>query len=140
MDGGKINQLNTGVIILLIIIFVFLLYKNIKQDIDDEERLSNIICHKEVNVPKIKEIDILVIESIIEEYNKKKAMNISNYASIWSDTKKGIFRGVLGGVIIGGGMEGIIISAITFGTLSGFSKAYDLKYGYTVVLNDYKHT
>jgi hypothetical protein len=138
--GKKIKQLNVSVSILLIIIFIFLLYMNIQQDIEDAKVLSTITCHKEVDVPKIKEIDSLVIESIIEKYNKKKAMNISNSESILSDIKIGAVRGVLGGAIMGSGLEGMVISAITFGSLSGLSKAYELKYGHSAVLNDYKHT
>jgi hypothetical protein len=116
------------------------LYTNILQDIQDEKNLDKIVCHKEVDLPKIKGVDKLVIESVVEEYWKKRSMNKSNCAKIWNDIRTGFVRGALGGAIVGGGWEGSASGAIVFGTMSGLSRAYHLVYGKPSFLKDHKHT
>ena len=41
---------------------------NILQDQCDVKTLDKIVCHKEVQLPKIPESDVLMIESVIENY------------------------------------------------------------------------
>ena len=138
--GNDLEKINVGLSVVLFFIFLFLLYANIMKDIEDKEILDKIVCHKEVDLPKIRGVDKLIIESVIEEYWRKRSMNKSNCAKIWGDVKTGIVRGALGGAIVGGGWSGAASGALVFGTMSGLSKAYNLTYGKSHFLREYKHT
>lgn len=141
MNGeNDLSKINIGLSVVLFFIFLFLLYANIMKDIEDEKTLDKILCHKEVDLPKIREVDKLIIESVIEEYWRKRSMNKSKCAKIWGDVKAGIVRGALGGAIMGGGWGGAASGAIVFGTMSGLSKAYHLTYGKPFFLINNKHT
>jgi hypothetical protein len=119
------GKFNIGLGIALFLIFIYLVQCNITQDIMDEKKLDTIVCHKDVELPPMKDIDKLAIESIIEDYWKKRSMNKSNCAKIWGDMKMGIIRGVLGGILIGGGIDGAISGAIMLGGMSGLFRAYN---------------
>ena len=138
--GSDIKKFNIGLSVVLLFIFIYLLYANIIQDIQDKKILDEIVCHKEVDLPKIRGVDKLIIESVVEEYWKKRSMNKSNCAKIWNDVKTGVVRGALGGAIVGGGWSGAASGAIVFGTMSGLSRSYHLKYGKSSFLRDHKHT
>jgi hypothetical protein len=135
-----IQKTNMGLLVVLIFMFIILLYFTILQDIEDGKTLDSIVCHKEINIPDIKCIDILVIESVIENYRKKRAMNKSGYAKVWGDVKNGFIRGAFGGMILGNGIEGAIPGSIVFGLLSGLLKAHSIVYGESSFLNLKKHT
>jgi hypothetical protein len=134
------GKINTGLGIILILIFIYLVQYNIKQDMMDKKELDTIVCHKDVQLPPMKDIDKLAIESIIEDYWKKRSMNKSNCAKIWGEMKTGITRGALGGILIGGGLDGAISGAIMLGGMSGLFRAYNLTYGKSPFLNPGKHT
>lgn len=136
-ESGKFN---VGLSVVLFFIFIFLLYKNLIQDAQDGKALDKILCHKEVDLPNIRGVDKLVIESVIEEYWKKRSMNKSNCAKIWNDMRTGFVRGALGGAIVGGDWGGSASGAIVFSAISGLSKAYHLAYGKSSFLMDNKHT
>jgi hypothetical protein len=138
--GSGLETFNVGLSVALFFVFIFLLHANIIQDAQDEKKLDKIVCHKEVDLPKIRGMDKLVIESVIEEYWKKRSMNKSNCAKIWNDMRTGFVRGALGGAIVGGGWGGSASGAIVFSTLSGLSRAYNLTYGKSSFLRDNKHT
>jgi hypothetical protein len=132
--------MNIGLNIVLSIIFLYLLYVNIQQDISDTKELDGILCHKEIELPKIKIIDKLMIESVIENYGKNKSRNKSNSAKIWTEIKSGFTRGALGGAIVSSDLGVIFSGALVFGSMSGLFKAYNLIYGSTLVLRYKKHT
>jgi hypothetical protein len=134
------KKINISLCIVLFFIFMFLLYKNTVRDIEDSKNLGTILCHKEVKLPHINTIDKLIIESVIEDYWKKRSMNKSNCYIIWDDIKHGFVRGALGGAIIGGSISGAASGAIVFGSISGLFKAYNLTYSQQKYLMDYKHT
>lgn len=139
-DGFE--NFNTGLFIALFMAFIYLVYVNITIDTDNSQKLDNIVCHKEIEhaLPKIKDVDKLIIESVISEYWRKRNMNKSNCAKIWKEVKSGIVRGALGGAIVGSGLSGAASGAVVFGTLGGLSKAYALSYGKMEYLRDHKHT
>jgi hypothetical protein len=140
-DGeSRLRKLNVGLIVALLLVFIFLLYANIMQDVQNKKKLNEIVCHKEVNLPNIRVVDKLIIESVIEEYWKKRSMNKSNCVKIWNDMKFGFVRGALGGAIIGRDWEGTMSGAVVFSAISGLSKAYTLNYGKPSFLEDIKHT
>lgn len=124
----RLENINIGVCICLFIVFLSLLYFNYLKDLDDEKILDNIVCHKEVDIPNIEIQEKLIIESIIEDYNKKKVMNVSNCAKIIRDVKSGISKGVLSGIIVGGGLVGAAVGAIVYGSISGIFTAYNMIY------------
>lgn len=138
--GSGFGKFNIGFSVALLFIFIFLLYLNIVKDLQDKKTLDDIICHKEVDLPNIRNMDKLVIESVIEEYWKKRSMNKSNCAKIWNDIRTGFMRGALGGVIVGKGYAGVVSGAFVFGALSGLSRSYHLTYGKSSFMMDYKHT
>lgn len=138
--GSELKNFNVGLSVALFFVFIFLLHANIVQDLDDEKTLDKIVCHKEVDLPKIRGVDKLVIESVIAEYWKKRSMNKSNCAKIWNEMRTGFVRGALGGAIVGEGWGGAASGAIVFGTMSGLFKAYNLTYGKASFLRDHKHT
>lgn len=136
----RLETINKGVCICLLIVFIFLLYLNYIQDLDDEKMLDGIVCHKEVDIPSIKMNDKLIVESIIEEYNKKKTMNTSNCARVIGDVKLGISKGIISGVIVSGGIGGAAVGAIVYGSISGISTAYNLIYHKQKYLKYNKHS
>jgi hypothetical protein len=142
IGGGEseIEKFNIGLNVSLFFVFIFLLYANIIQDMQNKNKLNTIVCHKEVNLPKIRDADKLIIESVIEKYWKKRSMNKSNCVKIWNDMKFGFIRGALGGAIIGRDWEGTVSGAVVFSAISGLSKAYSLNYNKPSFLKDRKHT
>jgi hypothetical protein len=138
--GSSFKQFNISACIILFFIFIYLLHGNDAYDNMDKKQLNTIICHKEVDLPDIDITDRLVIESVIEKYNKKRAMNKSNRARILESIKSGIIRGVIGGAIVGKGFEGAASGAVVFGAISGISTAYSLIYDRSSFLNEKKHT
>jgi hypothetical protein len=138
--GSGLEKFNVGLSVALFFVFIFLLYANIIQDAQDKKTLDEIVCHKEVDLPKIRDVDKLVIESVVEEYWQKRSRNKSNCAKIWNDMSTGFVRGALGGAIVGGDWGGVASGAIVFSTLSGLSSAYHLTYGKSSFLRDNKHT
>ncbi len=129
-----------GFLLITLFVFIFLLQKNWEIDKKNTQELEKMTCHKEVNLPQVSEKNILIVESIIEQYWKKRSMNKSNTSKIWGDVKMGVTRGILGGVLIGGTPASIGTSAFIFGTLSGVLRAYGLAYGRRVYLHGHKHT
>ncbi len=140
MASNSLDTLNIGFLVVIVCIFIYLLHSNILQDISDNNTLDSIQCHKEVDIPEIKNMDKLVVESIIEEYLKKRAMNKSNYDRIWGDVISGGVKGALSGAIIGGTLISAIEGVIVYGTISGTHKAYTLLYGKDKFLSPHKHT
>jgi hypothetical protein len=134
--GNKLKRVNISIMVVMLVLFIFLLYCNITQDAQDATELNGIVCHKEITLPKIKNVDRLMIESVTEEYLRKRSINKSNCAKIWSEIKTGIFRGALGGAIVGGGWDGAASGAIVFGSMAGLFRSYDLIYGKSVVLKN----
>ncbi len=134
------NNINKSICLVLVIIFLYLVYCNFIEDTNDKKTLSNIICHKEVKLPDIDEEDRLVMESVIEDYWKKRSMNKSNCSKILGEIKGGAIRGALGGALVGEGLTGAVSGAIVFGLMSGVLKAYNLKYGQRSFLHEDKHT
>ena len=65
--NGASEQFNIGLCIILFLIFSYLLYVNMLQDVEDEKTLGKIVCHKEVQLPEIRIVDKLIIESVIYE-------------------------------------------------------------------------
>lgn len=140
--SSDLKNINVSICTVLFIVFIYLLYMNLTIDSTNTRKLDNIICHKEVlhKLPKIKDVDKLVIESVIEDYWRKRSMNKSNCGKIWNEIKGGVLRGIIGGVIVGGGMSGAISGAIVFGSMSGLMKAYNLSHGKMIYLSNIKHT
>lgn len=138
--GTDLSNINVGMSIVLFFIFMFLLHANIMKDIEYARKLDKIVCHKEVDIPKIRGVDKLVIESVIEEYWKKRSMNKSKCSRIWRDLKTGFIRGALSGFITGGGVSGAASGAVVFGMLSGLTQAYHSTYSKPSYLNSNKHT
>jgi hypothetical protein len=140
-DGESgLGKFNVGLIVALFLVFIFLLYLNIIQDMQNKKKLNKILCHKEVNLPKIRDVDKLIIESVVEKYWKKRSMNKSNCVKIWNDMKFGFVRGALGGAIIGRDWGGTVSGAVVFSAISGLSKAFSLNYGKPSFLKERKHT
>jgi len=125
---------------LLIVICIILLYYNYQKDLEDIHTLNGIICHKEVSLPSINTTDRLVIESIIEEYWKKRKINKSRCAKIINDIKTGISRGIMSGFITGMSPTTAVTGGVALGAVSGVLKAYNLSYSPTSYLKSSKHT
>lgn len=135
-----LKDFNIGVCVVLLCIFIYLLHINIISDTRNKKKLNKILSHKEIVLPEISVQEKLLVESIIEDYWKKRSMNKSNYAKIMTDVKSGISRGVIAGAIVGGGVNGAIAGAIVYGTISGISKAYTLQFGRSHYLITNKQT
>jgi len=122
----SLKDINYRLLIVLAIIFIYLLIANINIDASNRHYLSQIPCHKEMNIPDISFNEQLKIESIIEKYWIKRRKNKSNYAKIISEIQSGILRGICGGFIMGGGIQGAVTGAITYGSISGIMRSYSL--------------
>lgn len=134
------KEIRAGLSIVIFIIFMYLLYLNHLIDTSNAETLGKIVCHKEIPLPAIKEIDALAIEAVIEGYWKKRAMNKSNCSRIVGDIKSGLVRGAISSAIGGAGAAGIASGALVFGSISGVMRAYGLLHGKSSYLLDFKHT
>jgi hypothetical protein len=120
------SPINISVTVILVIVLIYLVYINHLQDIIDVKNLNNIKCHKEMALPRINRCDKLVIESVIEDYWKKRSMNKSNVSRIINNIRVGVMRGFISGVIIGNSFESITVGALVFGLVSGISTAHNL--------------
>lgn len=140
MPEKPFGNINTSLLAVLICIMVVLIYMNIQQDILDEKTLNSIECHKDIEIPEIKNIDKLVIESVIENYWSKRTMNRSNRIRIYDEIMNGSIKGAIGGAIIGGSALIALEGAVVHGAISGAAKAYNLLYKKTPFINDNKHT
>lgn len=135
-----LERINIGISIALFVIFLYLLYTNNNIDKKNVMDLDMTVCHKEVILPKIRDIDRLVIESVFSEYWQKRSMNKSNCSKIWSDVKSGVISGALSGAIIGSGASSVIAGGLVGGVISGTMKAYGLVNGKSQYLLATKHT
>jgi hypothetical protein len=139
--GTKSTAVIVGGCILLLLIFIYLLYVNEQIDKNNAAVLEKITSHKEVTLPRMSNLDKLMIESVVEEYYKKREMNKSHYTKIWSSLKTGIVRGGLGSAIMGNDAPTVLATSAVYGALSGIFKAYDLSTDNTkTFVNKYKQT
>ena len=133
-------DIDTGLCIISILLLIYLIYINISIDISNYELLDKITSHKEVKNIKTDKKNILKIESIIENYRKKRHMNKSNVLEISKNIIEGLFKGVLGGMFAGSGVVASIKSGIIYSTISGLSTSYTLLHNKNTYMNIMKQT
>lgn len=125
------KDINVTVALVLFIVFLYLMQKNMECDERNKAALKAMPCHKEVDIV-VDDDERLKIESVIEDYWKKRAMNKSKCSKVMNSIQTGMIRGALGGAIVGGGMHGAVSGAVVFGSMSGIMKAYNLAYSKSV--------
>ena len=134
------NCFNYGLFVAILIMFIFISYKNYNLDINNRNELQKIISHKNVELPKMQETERLMIESVIENYWKKRTLNKSNSRKIWNSIKSGAFRGAMGGLVLGNTTTSALQGAIVFGTISGLFRGYNIMYEDSVFMLKDKQT
>jgi len=126
MDNHPEDDLNYSLCLVLLLIFIYTSYENYQEDSRNRIKLKSIISHKNVELPKIEQTDRLIIESVIEDYWRKRSLNKSNCKKIINSILDGMFRGAMGGLILGRDVKGAANGAIVFGAISGVFKAYNI--------------
>lgn len=120
----RLSEINILTSIPVVLILLFLLYENVRQDYKDRYYIQTTICHKKVQIPIITQEERLKIETVLDDYIKRRDKNISKLYKIFSELYVGAMRGVLGAAMLGGGINEMAAGAIVYGTISGFSRAY----------------
>lgn len=133
---NNFKDFDISICVILLILFMYLIHLNASIDNCKLAKLDNIVYHKNFDLPKIKPSERLVIESVIEDYLKKRKMNKSNCSKIWNNVKNGAMRGALGGAIVGSGISGAAAGAVIFGAIGGLNKAYNLTNNTSFYLRD----
>lgn len=133
-------DIDTGLCIISILLLIYLIYININIDISNYELLDKITSHKEVKNIKTDNKNILKIESIIENYRKKRHMNKSNVLEISKNIIEGLCKGVLGGLFAGSSIAASIKSGIIYSTIAGLSTSYTLLNNKNTYMNIMKQT
>ena len=134
------KNMQTAVMIISVLYFAYLIQYNMELDADNYMRLSGQVSHKQVIVPNITFEERIKIESVIEDYKKKKTMNKSNINRIVTGIRDGMIRGALGGAFMGKSVEGSILGAIVFGSMGGIMKAHSLVHDHPYYLYPEKFT
>lgn len=111
---------------LIIILCIFIYYYNVNNNLDDKdkEKLSYIPDHTEIL--NISTPEVLKIEQVIKNYNKKKDLNLSRVYEIKSDMYTGFLSGILVGLITNLPLQGVCINSLMYGVVAGSVKAIRL--------------
>lgn len=120
----KLNEINIPASIPIIIILLFLVYKQLSQDYKNTYYVKSTICHKELPIKRVSIEDRLKVESILDRYMERRERNTSKISSVLYEIRNGAVRGIVSATLLGGGLNEITAGALVYGTISGFSKAY----------------
>ena len=123
--AGKINML---LLMVLIILFIYLVQCNINIDYANAKILDTIPCHTEADLPSIQNKDVLLIESVVDDYLKKQNMKKSRCSDIGTSVMSDVIRGAVSGAIMGSTTDSVVSGMVVFGVVSGVFNSYKLAF------------
>lgn len=141
MDTTQEKSINILLSSSITVIFIYLYYCNYIVDLKNKLELEKTPCYKDrITAPNISDAERDKIEYVIHDYISKSKKNKSNCLKIKNGVISGVIRGLMGGVILGGGITGSLKTAAVFGIIGGTMSAYKMKTAKQKYLCKHKHT
>ena len=141
MDTSHDKSVNIFLATSITVIFIYLYYCNYIVDLKNKLELEKTPCYKDRNTnPSISDTERDKIEYVVHDYISKSKKNKSNCLKIKNGVVSGVIRGLMGGVILGGGVTGSLKTAAVFGIIGGTMSAYKMKAAKKKYLCNHKHT
>ena len=111
---------------LIIILCIFIYYYNINSSLDNDDKKKLLYIPEHTGILNIPAQEVLKIEQVIKNYNKKKDLNLSRVYEIKSDMYTGFLSGLLVGLITNMPLQGICINSVMYGIVAGSVKSIRL--------------
>ena len=133
----------------MLIILMYLTVLNTEIDEQNRKELENEPSHKEIPIEPPTLEEKLKMESVIEQYIKNRNKNKSNCAKMKEEVSSSLFRGIVAGVLLSGGLtdgnvnkivSGAAAGGVVFGTLGGIISGYNLSSRSMKYVAPHKHT